>query len=107
MWLRRGRGWRSSAMSKYIFCGPSGEVEPDPVRQEPETGRSEIRTALPVQHGVELFPQGMEVKHVGCGIGDLGVGKFLGAPIGQLLLLGNVDAEEVADQILQAVLVRI
>ena len=89
---------------------------PPPIRRGPAATRSGRNrkqaaarsfAALPGQHGIELFPQGMEVKHVGGGIGDLGVGELLGAPIGKLLLLGNVDAEEVADQILEPVLVGI
>ena len=45
------------------------------------------------------------MQHVACRVGDLRVGQFVGAPVGRLLLLGQIDAEQLAREILQAVLI--
>ena len=47
------------------------------------------------------------MQHVGGRIGDLCLGELLGAPVGELLLLGEVDAEHLAHQVLEPMLVRI
>ena len=47
----------------------------------------------------------MQVQHVGGGIFELRFGKLAGAPVRRLLLLGNLEAEDLARQLLQAVAV--
>ena len=49
----------------------------------------------------------MEVDDVGGRIGDLRLGELFGAPVRELLLFGEVDAQHLAHEILQAVLVGI
>ena len=45
----------------------------------------------------------MQEEHVGGGIGELRLAERLRAPVRRLLLLGNLDAEQFAREILQAV----
>src|SRR6516164_9821622 len=92
-------------MGKDVLGGPAGEVEPYPVRQEAKTGRREFGAPLPDEDGVELFPERVQVQHVGRRVGELRVGQRLGAPIGKLLLLGEVDAQHFTHEVLEAVLV--
>ena len=49
------------------------------------------RRAFARQHHVELVLERVQMQHVGGRIGDLGVGELGRAPIGQLLLLGEID----------------
>ena len=81
-------------MREYVLLGPARQIEPDPVRQEPETRLREIGAALASQHRIELFLERMQVKHVGRCVGDLRIGQLGGAPIGELLLLGQVNAKQ-------------
>ena len=80
-------------MGEDILGRPAGKIEPRPVGQEAEAGRRELPAAFPHQHRVELLLEGMQMQHVGGGIGDLRLGERLRAPIRELLLLGNIDAE--------------
>ena len=79
-----------------------GEVEPDPVRQEAEAGRRQLvrpSRASMRRAGLER----MQVEDVGGGIGDLRVGESWAPQSEALLLLGQVDAEQLARQVLQPV----
>src|SRR5258706_7939823 len=98
-------GAKPSRMGKYVLGRPAGQVEPGPVRQEPEAGRGKLAPALPGQHDVELVLQAVEVEHVGRRIGKLGVAEGVGAPVGRLLLLRHIDAEQFPCEVLEAVLV--
>ena len=46
----------------------------------------------------------MEMKNIRCGIGELRIAEPIGAPIRGLLLFEEIDGQQVADQILQAVI---
>ena len=92
-------------MRKDILSGPARRIQPDPVGQEAETGLRQVRALFPDQHGVELRLEGVQMQHVGRRIARLRVGQFVGAPIGRLLLLRHVDAEQFAHQVLKPVLV--
>src|SRR3954447_18521298 len=92
-------------MGKYVLGSPASQVEPGPIWQEPEAGRGKLAPTLPGQHDVELVLQGVEVEHVGRRIGELGVTKHVGTPVGRLLLLRHIDAEQLAGEVLEAVLV--
>src|SRR6185369_2043206 len=61
LWLRRGgnRSRLTLRMREDVLGGPAGEVEPDPVREEPEAGLYQFGAALARQHDVELLAQGM------------------------------------------------
>src|SRR5258705_13869224 len=92
-------------MRKYILGRPAREVEADPIRQEPKTRRRKVLPPFSRQKRIKLVLQRVQVQHIGCRIGDLGVRETSGAPVGQLLLLGNLDAEEIASEILEPMLV--
>ena len=75
------------------------------MRQEAEAGLGSRHPALAREHGVELGLQRVQVEHVGGGVVLLLVGELVGAPVGALLLLGQVDAEQLPAQVLEAVAV--
>src|SRR5262249_33072985 len=83
---------------------PAGEIEPCAIGKEAEAGGGQFSAPFAGDQGIELLLDGVQVDDVGCRIGDLGIGQLLGAPIGELLLLGEVDAENVPHQVLQPVL---
>src|SRR5437016_9317038 len=88
-----------SGMGKYVLLGPAGEVEPDPVGQEAVAGGRQRLAPLAGQHAVQLGLERVQVQHVGGGIGDLGLGEVGRTPVGELLLLGEVDPEQFAHEI--------
>ena len=92
-------------MRENVFRAPAGEIEPGADGEERETGGGEFLAALARQHGVELLLDGMEIEHVVGSVRDLRLGQGLGAPVGELLLLGDVLAEQVLGEVLEAVLV--
>ena len=92
-------------MRKDVLVGPSGEIEFHPFGQKSEACSGKRCTAFARQHCVELIPQSMKIKHVGRGVSDLRLAQVLRAPVGRLLLLGQIDTEQFARQILQAVAV--
>jgi hypothetical protein len=94
-------------MRKYVFLGPSGQIQPGPRRQKLETGRGEFLAALPRQHHVELGLERVQIEHVVGRVGDLRLGQRIGAPVGGLLLLGNVLAEQFLGEVLEAMPVRL
>src|SRR5262245_43786498 len=97
----------SLGVGKDILTRPAGEVEPYPIGEEPKTRCRQIRAPLPNEDGVELLLEGMQVQLVRRRIGELRVGERLSAPIGELLLFREVDAEHLAHQVLKTMLVGI
>jgi hypothetical protein len=67
-------GGEMLGMGKDVLGGPAGEVEPYPVRQEAKAGRRQLRAPLADENGVELFPERVQVQHIGRGVGELRVG---------------------------------
>src|SRR6266566_3983551 len=49
----------------------------------------------------------MQVEDIPGRVGDLGSAELVGAPVGKLLLLRDVDSEQVANEILEAMLIRV
>src|SRR4051812_38789055 len=92
--------WPRSGMRENVLRGPTGEIEPGAGRKEPEARRRELRAALARQHRVELLLQRMQVEHVVGRVGDLRLGQAFGAPVGELLLLRDVLAEQVPGEVL-------
>src|ERR1700730_18844122 len=92
-------------MGKAVSAPPPGEVEPYPVGQEAKTGRREFGPPLADEDGVELFLERVQVQHIGRRVGELRVGERFGAPIGKLLLLGELDAQHFTYEVLEAMLV--
>src|ERR1700724_88066 len=103
---RRASPGCGSGMRENVLRGPAGEIEARPVGQEAEARGGEFGAALAREHRVARVFQRVKMQHVGGRIGDLGLGQLLGAPVGELLLLGKIDAQHLADEVLQAVLVR-
>src|SRR5215470_726538 len=89
-----GRRRAPSAMGKYVFGRPTREIEADALGQEPKTCRRKVFAPFSCQKCIKLVLQRVQVQHIGCRIGDLSVRETSGAPVGQLLLLGNLDAKE-------------
>src|SRR5262245_54109648 len=94
-------------MSKNVLCPPTAEVQPNPVGQEPEARLGQLLAPLARQHGIELRLERMQMQHVGSGIGELWLGQLSGTPVRELKLLGEVDVQKFACQVLEAMLVGI
>src|SRR5260370_33204140 len=95
----------SASVREDVLDAPATEIEQRPGRQEIEAGLGEHLAPLARQHGVELRLERMEVEHVRRGVAQLLVGELGGAPIRGLLLLRELDAQQVAAQILEPVTV--
>src|SRR5262245_196583 len=107
IWPRRGGCREISGMREYVFRRPARQVEPRAVGKKAEAGSGKLRAAFAGDQGIELFLDRVQVHDVRGRIGDLGLAELLGAPVRELLLLRQVDTEDVAHQILEAMLVRI
>ena len=83
-------------MGKYVNVFKTSQVEPGAHRQKAETGLSEGRPALPLQHQIKLGLQGMQVEHIVSRILLLLIGQFLGRPVRALLMLGELNPQELA-----------
>src|SRR5262249_31593108 len=94
-------------MRENILGCPSREIEPGAIREETKAGGGKLGSSLALQHGIELVLESMQMQHVGGGIAHLRVAQRLRSPIRELLLLGELDAEHLADEILEAMLVGI
>ena len=92
---------RLGSVGENIVRRPAREVELGPHRQEAETGLGEVGAPFAFQHLVELPFQGMEMLDVGRRVFELLVGEAFGAPIGGLLLLGDIYAEQLPAQVLE------
>src|SRR5688572_22397285 len=90
-------------MRENIHLRPAGEVEHGPVRQEIEAGFGEPHPPPALQPFVESLPERMQIAHVRGGIILLRVAELGRAPVRGLLLLGDVDVEQLLDQLLQPV----
>ena len=104
--VRAGRQERVAlrrSVGEDVHRGEAGEIEPRPLRQIGEGGARQPVAPLAREHRVELLAQRVQMQHVGGGVGELRVAERLRAPVGRLLLLGDLDAEQLARQILEAV----
>ncbi len=59
-------------MRENILVGETGEVEPDPLRQETKAGGCQLFAAFAGEHAIEPLFEGMEMDDIGGGIGNLG-----------------------------------
>src|SRR6478736_4256340 len=94
-------------MRKNILGRPTGEVETHAIWQKMKAGCRQISAALAREHDVELLLQRMQMKDIRRRVRHLRVGEFIGAPVGQLLLFRQINAEDLTCQILEAMLVGI
>eukprot|EP01136_Pigoraptor_vietnamica_P039949 Opistho-1_new@11302 len=84
-----------------IRLAPAQAVQGRTGRQEGEAGLRQSAAAFAVQDGVQLVLELVQVEHVGSGVFELFRQQVLGAPIGGLLLLRQIDAEQFLAQILE------
>ena len=86
-------------MGENIRLFISEQIEPRARRQERKTGFRQAKPALTHQKRLQPRPQRMQIQHVRRGISEL-LGRELGSsPIGGLLLLGYLHAENFAAQV--------
>src|SRR5580692_5380282 len=97
--------WNKILMSENIDFAPTGQIEVCAGRQEVETGLRKRRPALPGEHGVQRLLELVEVGHVAGGVGELLLGQVRRPPVGTLLVLGQIDAQKLFDEVLEAVAV--
>ena len=90
-------------MGENIRRVPPQHVEPCPFGQEGKAGLGEIEPPFAPQQGLQLRPQRVQVQHIGGGVGKLLGGQLDCAPVGGLLLLRQLDAQQVAAQVAQPV----
>src|SRR5882672_1047243 len=93
---------RTISVLENVDVGPACEVQTGSRREEVKGGRGQLGAALALQKGIELCLERVQIKHVGGGIGELLLAQAIGAPVGGLLLLGEIDAQKLLAQILQA-----
>src|SRR3546814_847161 len=92
---------------EYVGFRPSRKVQQCAVGQEIETGLRKLRAAFTRQPAIEFRSQQMQIAHVRRSIILLRIREFRSAPIGALLLLGNLLAQQFAHQLFQSVTVSI
>src|ERR1700677_1270475 len=96
--------WRLGiAVRKNIHRLESRKIKADAIGEISEGGARESVPALAFQYGVKLLAQDVQMQHVRCGIGELSFAQGLGSPIGRLLLLGDLDVQQLARQVLESV----
>ena len=88
-------------MLEQIGPAKPRQIELGADRQEGEAGKRELEPPFAREHRVESLPERVEVENVGGGIAELLLRQRGGAPIGGLLLLRKIDAEEFAADILE------
>src|SRR5215510_12372851 len=93
------------SVREEVLVLEAGEVEAGSFREKAETGLCCRCPAFAGEHGIELGLERVQVEHVARGVVLLLICQFVRTPIGALLLLGEVDAEELAAQVLEAVAV--
>ena len=92
-------------MSENVAFAPAGEVEFGARGQEIEAGLGQFHPAFAFEHRIERVFQPVEIGDVVRRIGELLLRKIFRAPIGALLLFGEIDVEQLLHQILEAMLV--
>lgn len=92
-------------MGEDVAFGPSRKVELRAGRQEVEAALRQCHAAFALQHEVQLLAQLVEVQHIRSRIIHLFGRQLRRAPVGRLLLLGDIHADEVAAQVFKPVAV--
>src|SRR5579859_5971468 len=94
---------RQNLVRENVFLFPTRQIEGGAVGKEVETGLGQLDPAFARQQFVHLVAQAVQIEHVRGGIVELLLCQGGSAPIGGLLLLGQLDAEQFQAQILEAV----
>src|SRR5262245_11184936 len=87
------------SVGEDVLLAPAGEVELGARREAAEDGFRQRGAPLTRQHLVEPRLERVQVEHVGGGVFELRRAELGAAPVGGLLLLAELDAEQVADQV--------
>src|SRR5947207_1432483 len=101
--LASARSGSSQVMTTTVAMVPSAIVSGIATRST----RTLRLAPLAGEHAIEPGLERVQMQHVGGGIGDLGLGQVGRPPVGELLLLGEVDPEQLAHEVLEPVLVGI
>src|SRR5271170_384684 len=91
------------AVGENVRFLEAGQIQPNSIGQIQEGGARQPVATLAREHRVELFAQSMQEEHVGGGIGELRLAERLRAPVRRLLLLGNLNPEQFAGEVLKSV----
>src|SRR5205823_15131589 len=103
----RSRGVASAIMRENVLLGPAGEVEQGAGWKEVEARLGQRSAVLACEPLVELDLELVKIADVACRIFALRVAQRGRAPVAGLLLLGEIDVEQLLDQILQPIAVGI
>src|SRR5512144_220943 len=113
LWRRRRRGSTASTCGSSPATGPqlisedvllpAVDVEAGTMRDEAEARLRQVTTALPLQHRVELLAQPVKPEDIAGRILELFRREILGTPVGALLLFRQLQSQQLATQILEAV----
>src|SRR3954451_3806321 len=103
----RGLSARCGSVGEDVLLGPARQVELGPHRQEGEAGSGEVPPALAFQHDVQPLAELVQVGHVAGGVAELRFAELGSPPVRALLALVELDPEQLATEILQAVPVRV
>src|SRR5690606_10896077 len=98
---------RRRLMRKDIRILEAQKVEIGPGGEEFEAGLRQIPALLTHEHGIEPCLDRVEIEDIGGSILKLLLGQLCSTPVRALLLLRKLNADELADEILEAVTVRI
>src|SRR3954465_15333797 len=94
---------RCGSVGKDVLLRPAGEIQGGAGRQEVEARSGQRVPTLAGQHAVEALAQGMEMEHVPGGVAALGLAQARRTPVRALLALVEIDPEQLAAQVLEAV----
>src|SRR5690606_36076265 len=97
--------WGGSIVSEDVPVGPTGKVEPRACGQEVEARLGDRRATFACEALFKDRGHAMQITHVGRRVFALSVAEFRGAPIAGLLLLGDLFAKQLADEVLEPVTV--
>ena len=68
-------------MREDVDIFPAGEVQRGTMGKISEAGRRQLGATFAREHGIQLFPQGMQIENVGRGIGKLRLAHDVSTPI--------------------------
>ena len=89
-------------MRKDVSLRPALQIEFGAGRQEGETGLRDPGAAFALQEDIKLCLELVQIKDIGGRIGKLFLGQLCRSPVGGLLLLGHVHADQFPREIFQA-----
>jgi hypothetical protein len=99
----RGRSDIAALVCEDVLLRPPLEIKAGAVWNEAETRVRQVTTTLALQHCVKLLAQSMQPKDISSRILELLRTESLGTPVGALLLFRQLDSQQFATQILEAV----